>query len=359
MYLILNLLQIFYSVIVQKIGPKLLNWHKKHNNRQLPWKNESDIYKIWLSEVLLQQTRALQAIPYYQKFIAAYPTLASIAKAEDNAVFSLWQGLGYYNRCKNMLATARHIYFNLNGNWPNSYQGLLELKGIGNYTASAIASFAYNANVAVLDGNVYRILSRYFANNTPIDTTLGKKTFTLLAQNELPFGKAKLYNQAIMDFGATICTPKQALCTICPLQKTCGAYLANTIYNYPVKTKKIERKNRYFHYLFITNNKHIYIKPRLAKDIWQNLYEFALVETATSKPKWPTNLPKPNQLLSTYKQTLTHQNIHTFFYNLPFKQATDWIIKERLIKVPIPNLSKYGFPKSMVQFLQEFVHTPA
>jgi len=207
---------------------QLLEWNHQHNSRTMPWKGIKDPYHIWLSEIILQQTRVEQGLPYYERFITTYPTIQDLAAAPDEAVFRLWQGLGYYARCKNMLAAARQVVQTYKGRFPDTYEQIQSLKGIGPYTAAAIASFAFNSHHAVLDGNVFRVLSRYFGIDTPVDSTAGKKEFAALAQELLPAGQSAVYNQSIMDFGAGVCKPQQPLCHQCPLAgKMCGAPAAD------------------------------------------------------------------------------------------------------------------------------------
>jgi A/G-specific adenine glycosylase len=221
----------------KKFTEILMKWHKQHNSREMPWKGEKDPYKIWLSEIILQQTRVAQGWQYYTNFITRYPTIGQLAKAPDQEVFKLWEGLGYYNRCKNLLFTARQIVNEKNSIFPNQYEDLLALKGVGPYTAAAIASFAYNLPYAVVDGNVFRVLSRYFGIDDPIDSAKGKQVFTELAGKVLWKKEAGLYNQAIMDFGATVCKPFAPACSICPLQKYCRAFKEGRVNQLPVKEK--------------------------------------------------------------------------------------------------------------------------
>lgn len=340
---------------------KLMEWHQTDNNRALPWKQEKDPYKIWLSEVILQQTRAQQGLPYYLRFTEAYPTIAHLAASNDEDAFRLWQGLGYYNRCKNMLATARIISEELNGNFPDSYDGLIKLKGIGPYTAAAIASFAYDLPHAVVDGNVYRVLARYFGIDTPFDTTEGKKQFQALAQELLDAKKSAHYNQAIMDLGATVCTFQAPKCDQCQLQGNCVAYKQELIAYLPVRSKKQTVKKRYFHYLLITHNNALWIHKRSDKDIWQNLHQPYLIEHDTAldtkeltgqqvyKALQLKNIPEYQGQI---KQRLTHQLIETRFFSIdlnnpisPPSEGGKW--------VPFSELKKYGFPKTIVSFLEK------
>ena len=340
---------------------QLMGWHTNTNNRSLPWKNEKDPYRIWLSEVILQQTRAKQGLPYYLNFTQAYPTVKKMAAAADEEAFRLWQGLGYYNRCKNMLATARYITKELNGCFPDTYEGLLALKGIGPYTAAAIASFAFGLPNAVVDGNVYRVLARYFGIETAFDTTASKKEFATLAQELLDTQDSAAYNQAIMDLGATVCTPRNPTCESCPLHKHCVAYNKDLIDILPVKSKKLTVRKRYFHYLLLTWKDSIWIHKRTGKDIWENLHEPYLIED--DKPLDVDELVKHPDFKDigfifsdiTYNesitQRLTHQLINTRFFTIiltkkPALNPQDgiWLEKKAMKKV--------AFPKTVVSFLE-------
>lgn len=340
---------------------KLLEWNKEQNNRNMPWKGEKDPYRIWLSEIILQQTRVEQGRPYYERFISHYPTVQQLAAAPEEEVFRLWQGLGYYARCKNMLAAARDITENHGGKFPSSYEQIKSLKGIGPYTAAAIASFAFNLPHAVLDGNVYRVLARFFGIDTPIDSHAGKKQFAGLAQSLLPPGNAAVYNQSIMDFGAVVCKPQQPACDDCPLQKKCAAYHQQLISLLPVKTKKIQVKKRYFNYIILQHNDNIYIRKRTANDIWQNLHEFILVETdsatdITALQSHATfkqllgNIPFSIEKVSAIsKQQLTHQTIFSQFITL---RVADLPTLNGYIPVQQQQLNNYAFPKTITTYLE-------
>ncbi len=251
----------------------------------MPWKGEKDPYKIWLSEVILQQTRVEQGRGYYERFIQKYPHIEKLAKAADEEVFKMWEGLGYYNRCKNLLFTARKIVKEDKGKFPTTYDSIAELKGVGPYTASAIASFAFNLPYAVVDGNVFRVLSRVFGIDTPIDSTEGKKQFTELAGKVLDKKEPGSYNQAIMDFGATVCTPFAPRCSDCPIQKICVAFKEGRVNQLPIKEKILHRKTRWLYYFLMEHEGKILVNKRTGKDIWENLFEFYLVETE-AKVKW-------------------------------------------------------------------------
>ncbi len=341
---------------------KLTHWHRNENQRQMPWKGEKDPYKIWLSEIILQQTRVDQGLAYYQRFILNYPTVQHLAMAKDDDVFKLWEGLGYYSRCKNLLATARIVNNENNGIFPAVYEDILQLKGIGPYTAAAIASFAYNLPYAVVDGNVYRVLARYFAIEIPSDSTEGKKLFSAMAAGCLDKKQPALYNQAIMDFGATICTPANPLCSSCPLQKTCLAFEKNLVTKLPVKTKQLIKKDRWFTYYIVEAAGNILVRKRIEKDIWQSLHEFVLEESTeqnshshkTVKQLLKQRLAVAVEVVSiseVFVQKLTHQTIYARFIRVKTKEAfpapVDYFLQ------PEKALSELAFPKTITQFLQQ------
>lgn len=255
---------------------KLVSWYQV-NKRDLPWRNTANAYYIWLSEIILQQTRVAQGTPYYLAFVKAYPKVEDLANAPEDDVLKMWQGLGYYSRARNLHFTAKDIAKNYGGKFPNDYQKILKLKGVGSYTAAAITSFAFGLSYAVVDGNVIRVLSRIFGINTPFDTTIGKKQFQELAQELLLKENPSGYNQAIMEFGAMQCKPKSPDCSVCPMQDFCEAYNNNTIAALPVKSKKIKVKNRFLHFLMIEKERKVYLGKRKS-GIWQGLYEFPFLE---------------------------------------------------------------------------------
>jgi A/G-specific adenine glycosylase len=264
---------------MSKVHPfslSILNWYAK-NARDLPWRNTNDPYLIWLSEIILQQTRVQQGMPYFFAFKEQFPTVMDLAKASEETVLRTWQGLGYYSRARNLHKTAKHIAFELNGTFPNNYDDLLKLPGIGPYSAAAISSFAYNEHQAVVDGNVFRILSRYFGIFQDIADAKSRKVFTDLANDLMPAGRAAMFNQAIMEFGSLQCSP-QPLCESCPLQSSCYAFAEKKTKELPVKSKKQKITTRYFQYFVIEKNKTFLVQKRQNKDIWQGLYEFYLVE---------------------------------------------------------------------------------
>lgn len=341
----------------------LLHWHQHYNTRTMPWKGEKDAYKIWLSEIILQQTRVEQGLTYYNKFIVTYPNVQTLAAAKDETVFKLWEGLGYYSRCRNLLHAAREIVEKHNAIFPTSYNDILNLKGVGSYTAAAIASFAYNQPYAVLDGNVYRVLSRVFAIDLAIDSNDAKKYFTQLSQSLLDVKQPALYNQAIMDLGATVCKPQQPICDTCPLQKMCKAYHQNTISKYPFKSKKLTVTVRWFYYLMLEHNDKILVRQRSDKDIWQNLHEFYLVETQQQQDvsknavkKWlkeNIGYKKPFNIISISKeqqQKLTHRTIKGNFISI---ELSSQIKIENHFWIDKKDIGKYSFPRFINAYLEQ------
>lgn len=340
----------------------LLQWNSKTNDRPMPWKGEKNPYKIWLSEIILQQTRVDQGWNYYNRFVAEFPSIENLARAPETKVFKLWEGLGYYTRCKNLIATARLVTKEYGGKFPDNYEDILNLNGIGPYTASAIASFAYNLPYAVVDGNVSRVLARFFANDIPIDSTEGKKIFTALANELLDKKQPGIYNQALMDFGAVVCKPKLPLCSRCPLQKNCGAYLKGLVDVLPVKEKKIKQKTRWFFYFIVEDAGKIYVRKRGAKDIWENLYEFMLFESPVpTELATLMKLPALKKILGKdqfsveaisklYNQKLTHQTIHGQFIRVQLKTPVQL---EGYQPVSPKELNKLPFPKLITTYLKD------
>lgn len=307
-------------------APTLETWYAYHK-RDLPWRHTNDPYYIWLSEVILQQTRVAQGRPYYERFVATYPTVADMARADERELLRLWQGLGYYSRARNLHQTARYVTVELAGKFPSSYGDLLKMKGIGTYTAAAIASFAFGERVSVVDGNVYRVLARVFGIEEDITTTQAKKTFAALAMRLIQLANdPATYNQAIMEFGAIQCTPVSPDCLLCPLQQQCVAYLTGRQHRLPVKSKKAPVRERYFNYLVFRWNGKIALRERAARDVWQSLYDFYLLETERRHDDELRDLPLPeamNELLqqgvlvtpvTEAVQLLSHQRIHAKFY---------------------------------------------
>ena len=262
---------------------KLTYWYSTHK-RDLPWRSTKDPYHIWLSEIILQQTQIKQGLPYYLKFVTHYPTVFDLAQAKEDMILKDWQGLGYYSRARNLHKTAQYIAEELNGVFPKSYKELLKLRGVGDYTASAIASICYEEKTAVVDGNVYRVLSRYFGIETPTNSTQGIKQFKALATSLLPQKNIGDYNQAIMEFGARQCKPKSPDCLNCPLANDCVAHNTGQIQFLPVKLKKLKVTKKYFNFLVVYSKNHkTILEKRTTKGIWQNLYQFPLIETSKTE----------------------------------------------------------------------------
>lgn len=332
---------------------KLIEWYSD-NKRALPWKKNLDPYQIWLSEIILQQTRVEQGLPYYLKFISQYPTIIDFANADIADILKLWEGLGYYSRARNMHITAQNIRDNFDGKFPKSYNELKILKGIGDYTAAAIASFAFGLPNAVVDGNVFRFLARYFGIAIPIDTTIGKKYFQEKAQLLINTKKPGEHNQAMMDFGALICTPKKPKCKDCPFVSECVAYHSNTIEQMPVKSKKMIKKERHLHFFVLIEKNKIIIQQRTKNDIWKLLYDFPNIETESNLLgneylklfSIKTKMPEP----IVFKQLLTHQKINAYFYKLnSFKNFTSGV---NAIEIDISEIKNYAFPKIILDYLK-------
>lgn len=301
----------------------------------LPWRNTHDPYRIWLSEVILQQTRVVQGLPYYQRFIEQYPTVQELAEAREEAVLRLWQGLGYYSRARNLHACARMVVDQFNGTFPDNYKDLLRLKGVGRYTAAAIASIAFRESVPVVDGNVYRVLARVFGLEEDIASTRGQKVFYELAQSLVPPNRADLYNQAIMEFGAIQCRPAKPLCQACIFKAHCVAFHTGKQQSFPIKHPTLKIKKRFFHYFVIQLAGKVYMKLRKDADIWQGLYDFYLVEDARLREADQLEdelmaLMRHHQLPIIknprfYKHILTHRQLYVYFF---YVKATPRFIQE-------------------------------
>jgi len=342
---------------------QLMQWHFSQNNRIMPWKGEPDPYKIWLSEIILQQTRVEQGLNYYLRFVEAYPTVFALAGARDEDVFKKWEGLGYYSRCRNLLSTARLVVEKYDGQFPGDYQALLQLKGVGPYTAAAIASFGFGLPYAVVDGNVTRVLSRFFLVEAPIDSPEGQKIFKTMAQDVLEPDNPGAFNQAIMDFGATVCKPVLPDCIHCPMTETCGAFTTNKTRVLPLKSKKLAKKERFFAYLIFVCKRKVWILERPEGDIWRHLNEFFLIELGSEKA---LKTFSPEDLLTQmevvpasvkgyddiFEQMLTHQRIHARFFIVQVSA------KPRLPGtgkwIPLQQVREYAFPKTIRNFLDSY-----
>jgi A/G-specific adenine glycosylase len=328
----------------------------------MPWKGVRDPYKIWLSEIILQQTRVEQGLSYYNSFIHQFPTIQALAAAKDEEVYKLWEGLGYYSRCKNLLHTARIIVNEKQGTFPDTYDEILTLKGVGPYTAAAISSFAYGLPQAVVDGNVFRVLSRYFGVEKPIDSSEGKKYFSSLAQILLYKADTAAYNQSIMDFGATVCKPQIPLCQQCILKSKCVALKEGLVSKLPIKEKRLLRKHRWFYYFIFTVKNQVLVKKRTGKDIWENLHEFYLYETANVQ-KWNESDLKMwmhgqlgisdytlNNISPIYKQQLTHQVINGQFVHIDLPEIPASLTNLKV--VDRDQVNSLSFPQFINQHLQ-------
>lgn len=312
------------------LATALLAWYPRHR-RDLPWRHTRDPYAIWLSEVILQQTRVAQGLPYYLDFLTSYPTVHELAAAPEQEVLRHWQGLGYYSRARNMHHTAQQVVNEFGGQFPTTFAGLRQLKGVGPYTAAAIASFAFDEAVAVLDGNVFRVLARVFGLHSDIAAPSSRKEFQALADQHLPPAHAAEFNQAIMEFGALQCTPAKPDCLFCPLQSQCWAFQHGEVALLPVKSKAKAARTRYFHYLVLRHGEQLYLKERLAGDIWQGLYDFALAETDSADLPAAEVLRHVEALGGRYatrrvaedlpppvlRHVLSHQKLEARFYAVP------------------------------------------
>ncbi|WP_347840447.1 A/G-specific adenine glycosylase [uncultured Draconibacterium sp.] len=337
----------------------IYKWYKL-NKRNLPWRDDKDPYKIWLSEIILQQTRVEQGTGYFTRFIATYPSIKHLANAAEDEVLKLWQGLGYYSRARNLHATAKIISSLYDGVFPNDYKTILSLKGVGPYTAAAIASIAFNLPYPAVDGNIYRVLARYFGITTPIDSVQGKKEFQQLAEELLTEHDPGMHNQAFMEFGALQCVPKSPNCTICPLNNSCHAYINNSISRLPVKEKKTKQRKRFFYYYIYDEGDSIIMDKRTGQDIWQNLYQLPLLETtnrlsdeALLKSQLPVSTASYNiKYISTEKKhVLSHQIIYS--KTIYIEVMCNVNIPSPLIRVNKKDISKFAVPRLVEQFLND------
>lgn len=342
---------------------KIINWYLE-NKRDLPWRDISDAYRIWISEIILQQTRVNQGLDYYLRFVERFPTVEQLAEAEEDEVLKYWQGLGYYSRARNLHKAAKKIMTEHAGVFPREYEDILNLNGVGEYTAAAIASFAYNLAYATVDGNVYRVLSRLFAIETPIDTGKGKKEFTRLAQELLPESKPGIHNQAMMEFGALHCVPVSPDCSHCVLQSLCKAYETNSISQYPKKAQKTKVTNRYFNYLFIKYDGKTYLQKRENNDVWKNLYEFPLIEsdelfdhdkliTNESFIKLFSNIAniEIQSISKPIKHVLSHRNIFTQFVTINISNEN--AVLKKFVQTPIDEIDRFAVSRLMEIFLEK------
>lgn len=341
---------------------KISEWYQQ-NQRKLPWRETSDPYKIWISEIILQQTQVKQGQNYYFKFIETFPDIQTLAKTSEQKILKIWQGLGYYSRARNLHKAAIYICNNLSGEFPKTKIELEKLSGIGPYTAAAIASIAFNKPHAVVDGNVYRLLSRFFAISTPIDSTQGKKEFELLANELIDRQSPGTFNQAMMEMGALVCTPAKPQCHICPIADKCKSRAAGSQMQFPVKRKKGDKRTRYFNYVIIRNNASLLLSKRNKGDIWQGLFEPLLIESdillsqnslyEILNHEWPYMEHMPI-IKSESRQTLTHQIIYARFFELFLPHAFELprsIFKKELQAVNLASWHEYPVPRLIENFL--------
>ena len=339
----------------------LINWYREHKH-ELPWRESSDPYLIWISEIILQQTRVVQGYDYFIRFIKRFPDVTSLAEADEDEVMKFWQGLGYYSRARNLHAAAR----SMNGVFPKTYPEVLALKGVGEYTAAAICSFAYNMPYAVVDGNVYRVLSRYLGIETPIDSTEGKKLFASLAGEFLDKSRPAVYNQAIMDFGAIQCTPQNPACLFCPLAGSCMALSKSMVAQLPVKQHKTKTTERFLNYIYVRAGACTFINKRTGNDIWKNLFELPLIETASSVteeellalPEFiklfdKEEVPVVRSICRNVKHVLSHRVLYANFYEVVLPEKTKSF--SSYLKIKTSELEQYAVPKLIHAFLEKYV----
>ncbi len=346
---------------MSEFSNRLIDWYKD-NKRELPWREISDPYLIWISEIILQQTRVAQGYDYFVRFTKRFPTVQLLAAAEEDEVLKYWQGLGYYSRARNLYAAAKSI----SGEFPTTYKEVLSLKGVGEYTAAAICSFAYNLPYAVVDGNVYRVLSRYLGIQTPIDSTQGKKMFAALANEYLDKSHPAIYNQAIMDFGALQCTPASPNCSLCPLAESCVALAGHLINALPVKQHKTKTSNRYFNYLYVRTGAYTYLNKRSENDIWKNLFELPLIETdrlmndeelftsASFQQLFAAGEePEIRCLCRNVKHVLSHRVIYANFYEVLLPENSLSFSSFR--KIAIEDVSQYAVSRLIHVFFEKYL----
>ena len=344
---------------METIAEILLQWYARYG-RDLPWRQTRDPYRIWLSEIILQQTRVAQGMDYYLRFTERFPDVAALAAASEDEVLKLWQGLGYYSRARNLHAAARQIVEEFQGRFPREEQQVRQLRGVGDYTAAAICSAAYDTPCAVVDGNVYRVLSRLFDLAEPIDTTAGKRLFAELAQSQIDPAQAGRYNQAIMDFGALQCTPAAPRCEDCPFVARCLAAAAGTVAQRPVKQGRTQVRDRWFSYLHITCSDKVLLRRREKKDIWQGLYEFPMIETATAA-ELPQLLAHETfrtllsdtpwhlrQSVALPRHQLSHQRIHAVIHRIETERLTPAALS---LAIPASTLGDYAIPRLLDRYL--------
>lgn len=344
--------------ILTDFTPKLLAWYK-HHSRDLPWRNTNDPYIIWLSEIILQQTRVDQGMPYFFRFINEFPTLNSLAEADEQQVLRCWQGLGYYSRARNLHQTAKHLV-SVGGQFPNQFNELVKLKGIGNYTAAAIASFAFNEAIPVVDGNVYRFISRLFALDEPVATNKSYKIFYELLLHYIPSENPGIFNQAIMEFGSLHCTPKTPDCLNCVFHEQCTAFQTNRVLDFPVKIKKTNIKELHFYFIHLQSKSKVWLEKREKQGIWKSLWHYPLVETekqvsiqkaielaAERLGLKVESLVFKNQMVLTH--LLSHRRINAYFLKC---ESDETITKNDIFEIDLEEMDNYPMPQIMIKYLQ-------
>jgi len=341
----------------------IISWYQK-NKRDLPWRKTENPYYIWVSEIILQQTRVDQGTAYYHRFIDKFPTVKKLAASKESDVLKLWQGLGYYSRARNMHHAAKEIVKDHKGTFPKNYADIRSLKGIGDYTAAAISSFAFHLKYPVVDGNVYRLLSRYLGISTPILSSAAKKEFTEIAFELMAKNSPHEFNQAIMEFGAMQCKPSGPDCNACPLNDSCYAFGNNSVPDFPVKNKKTTIRKRYFYYLVVRDKQSLYLQQRKEKDIWHNLYEFPLIETSKkvqeskllSSSEWKNIFNSGEAIVHKIspekKHVLSHQVLHAKFIELSLRPGK-FISPQNWKKVNKKNVKNYAVPRLIDRYLEE------
>jgi A/G-specific adenine glycosylase len=340
----------------------IIHWYDEHK-RDLPWRNTKNPYRIWLSEIILQQTRVEQGLDYYKKFVKTYPSVHDLAAAKESEVLKLWQGLGYYSRARNLHYTAKEIVKKYKGKFPQTWEDVSSLKGIGDYTAAAILSFAFNKQYPVVDGNVHRLLSRYLGIRAPLNTSKAKRQFyeaALELMQEVGEKDNSTFNQAIMEFGSRQCKPVNPDCLKCPLQNSCYAFAKNKVGHLPVKKKKEKAKDRHFHYFVVRKDKKVLLRKRTGNDIWRNMYDFPVVEGKKNIQKdiFPVELIKfrgavvRNGLpIKEYKHQLSHQTIHARFYEFELTKKVQMTAKNLVLASEF-RISKYALPRLIDKYLK-------
>ena len=344
---------------------ELIEWYNL-NKRDLPWRNTSDPYIIWLSEIILQQTRVDQGLPYFYRFAEKYPSIADFAAATEDEILNLWQGLGYYSRGRNMHQTAQMVMEEHAGYFPKRYDELIKLKGIGEYTAAAISSFSANEAKAVVDGNVFRVLARYFGVDEPINSSKAKKLFTKLANEVIDHANPAISNQALMEFGSLHCRPQNPLCQTCPVQVSCYAFQNSLVDKLPFKLKKAAVRNRFFNYIVLLNDQKLLMNKRGPNDIWQNLYELPLFETdnfqeasaIVNGPGFQKHFGKVeiSSVEGPVKHLLSHQKIHAQFIVVNKVDSNKISKQESWFFTDLTNLDALAQPKLIFAFLKKIIN---